>query len=518
MLAKRINSFWIASFLLYFSLHSQTSSQAFNPFSRYGVGEVEDKGFAPLAGMGRATTAFENDTLAPVFINIANPSSLASVQLTCFEAGGKSNFNFLSSQSAKSFKNISYLSYISLAVPLGRKSGMAFGISPFSAIGYKIVDEYNDPNIGDMQTQYEGNGGINQVFLGYGIKPFKNMYTRFRKSRRYDSLSRAGKWNVIKRKRIIKTTLSTFSLGANGYFMFGDLDNTTRVIYPSNSLYFHTKRIRNTRISDFYSSYGALMTLRFDSSLVKRKCIIYDTSKAGSHPEFKNDCPCKDSLSKEEYNRRFPKKFQRGMKKDLRITLGATAYLPGQLSAEYTALAYTYKPFSTDYDIPFDTTLNIQRSGSITMPLIMSFGIGIKKGNSLTILADVSMQNWSYYRFFGEDPKLKNSMRYSLGFQYISNERMGKVDREFFKKRTFFRGGLYYNTGSLDLKNTLISEYGITAGIGMPLGKHVMNHLNLSADFGTWGTTQNNLIKNNYIRLTLGLTLNDRWFVKRVID
>ncbi|MBC7865650.1 MAG: hypothetical protein IAF38_21930, partial [Bacteroidia bacterium] len=349
------------------------------------------------------------------------------------------------------------------------------------------------------------------------FKPFKNSYTNFRKSHLYDSLSKAGMWNKIRKKRIIKNTLSSFSFGANGYFIFGDLDNTTNVIYPSVVNYFNTKRIRNTRVSDFYSSYGLLFAIRLDSSMSKRRCEIKDTSAAGMHIEYRNDCPCRDTMAKATYESRFPKKFQKGRKKDFKITFGATAYLPTQLSANYSALGYTYKQYSPTVQFAYDTTLNVQKSGTITMPLVMNFGISFKKGLSHTLLTDVSIQNWSYYRFFGEDQKLKNSYRFSLGYQFVSKGKIS-TDKDVFKNLTFLRAGAYYNTGYLSLKNTLISEYGISLGTGIPMGKRVFSSLNISAEFGRWGTTQNNLVQNNFIRCTIGVTLNDKWFQKRVID
>jgi hypothetical protein len=248
MWPKKINKFLL--FVLFFASRAWaqtttgTPSGTSNPYSRYGLGELENKGFAQMAAMGRAFTAFENDTLAPVFINAGNPAALASLQLATFEVGGKTNFNFLQSGDIKNKTNNTYLSYISIGFPLGRKAGMAVGVSPYSNIGYKISDTNTVENIGLVKTIYSGEGGLNQVFLGVGYKPFKNVYSNFRKSSKYDTLAKSGNWKAIRNKRILKTTLSSLALGANGYFVFGDLDNTTDVVYPSNQTYFNTRRIR----------------------------------------------------------------------------------------------------------------------------------------------------------------------------------------------------------------------------------------------------------------------------------
>lgn len=514
----RLRYFLICSFICITStLFSQPNTQTSNPFSRYGIGELENKGFAQITALGRALSAYENDdrdSINPVFINPGNPASYASLKLTVFEAGGKSNFSFLESSGNKNFQNITYLNYISLAFPVGKKTGFAAGLSPFSNVGYKISDANEVENVGKVTTLYEGDGGLSQVFAGLGWKPFQNNAQRFFRSRFYDSLRVTGNWKKIRTQRFIKNTLSSFSLGANAYLLFGDLYNTASVIYPSTTNYFNVRRVRNTHVSDFYFSYGALISFRIDSTYNRRACLV-SNPQGKTTTEYKKECSCKDSLSSADYEKQFPKKLRR--RSAWKITLGANIYLPSSLQAEYSAAAYTYKSFSPTVDLIYDTTLNIQRTGNLTMPLIMSYGLGIRKGTRLSILADVSMQNWSYYRFFGEDPGLKNSIRYSLGFQYVKNGDVKRA-REVLRQKMMFRGGLYYNSGYLDLKNTRIEEYGVSFGFGFPLGRWVWNHANVSAELGTMGTTSNNLIRTNYARLTLGLTLNQKWFVKRVID
>ena len=519
MYRKKIYSILIVSLsLLYPILYfAQPSSQTFNPFSRYGLGEIENKGFTQMIGMGRAFTSFENDdrdTLNPIFINAGNPASYASLRLTVFEAGGKSEFNFLRASEQNDFRNVSYLNYISLGFPVGKKTGMCFGITPFSSVGYKIADTNVVDGVGKVASIYEGNGGLNQAYLGFGYRPFAQKFGKFMRSHQYDSLRKSGNWDRIRQKRIVNSILSSLSFGSNAYVVFGDLNNKVSVVYPSGN-YFNTRRIRNTRITDFYFSFGALISFRIDSLNKRRACEIKDNSPAGFHIEYLKDCPCKDSLNVKEYANLFPARLRK--RSDLKVTLGATAYFPTALNAEYSALGYTYKTFTSTIDFPYDTTLNIQKTGTVMMPLITSFGLGIRKGSRLTILADAGIQNWSFYRFFGENPNLKNSYRFSLGFQLSGS---GEVKRasDLSRKKTMIRGGVFYNSGNLELKNTRIEEMGLSFGIGMPIGRWIWHHANLSLEAGRCGTTQNGLIQTSFIRLFLGATLNQKWFMKRVID
>ena len=41
-----------------------------------------------------------------------------------------------------------------------------------------------------------------------------------------------------------------------------------------------------------------------------------------------------------------------------------------------------------------------------------------------------------------------------------------------------------------------------------------LHYIAAEGEIGSRGTTDNNLIKENFIRFGIGLTLNDRWFIK----
>jgi hypothetical protein len=39
--------------------------------------------------------------------------------------------------------------------------------------------------------------------------------------------------------------------------------------------------------------------------------------------------------------------------------------------------------------------------------------------------------------------------------------------------------------------------------------------MNIAVEVGSQGTTENGLINENYVRLTIGTSLQERWFLKR---
>jgi hypothetical protein len=74
--------------------------------------------------------------------------------------------------------------------------------------------------------------------------------------------------------------------------------------------------------------------------------------------------------------------------------------------------------------------------------------------------------------------------------------------------------GLYYGTNYIYLRNTDFINYGITFGASLPF-RHTADRVHLAFDYGKTGTTSNGLISDSYIKFSLGISFNDKWFVKR---
>ncbi|HBK83209.1 MAG TPA: hypothetical protein DDZ41_06370, partial [Flavobacterium sp.] len=77
-------------------------------------------------------------------------------------------------------------------------------------------------------------------------------------------------------------------------------------------------------------------------------------------------------------------------------------------------------------------------------------------------------------------------------------------------------GFRYQNTGII-LNSKPINDYGITFGLGLPVGGK-FSSLNFGFEYGKRGTAKNNLIEDNYFGINIGLSLNDLWFEKRKYD
>ena len=152
------------------------------------------------------------------------------------------------------------------------------------------------------------------------------------------------------------------------------------------------------------------------------------------------------------------------------------------------------------------------------------------------IAGDYSIQNWSVYQEFNQSQGFKNSMRVSFGAQYMPktqykfkqydniNGTEYSVNKEFsYLKRITYRFGLIYAQSQLVVKNYQLTDKAITLGVGLPVGWNhgypdAFSMVNIGVEIGYRGTTANELIKENYLKLSIGFTMNDKWFIKPKIN
>jgi hypothetical protein len=180
-------NFWSKLFLLStflsvatFSLAQRTTSMN-APYSRYGMGNLASADMPALQSMGGIASAYNN----PFQLNIANPASLAFLSYTSFETGGFAEYTRITTSNNNEAVgnwngNISHFALgFPLKNPIARvtevkrspfSTGMAFGLLPFSTVGYDITNNSTLPDIGDVTYNYKGGGRSYQAFLSMGSK------------------------------------------------------------------------------------------------------------------------------------------------------------------------------------------------------------------------------------------------------------------------------------------------------------------------------------------------------------
>ena len=456
------------------------STSTSSPYSRFGIGALENTGFSEITAMGGAYTAMQNDSL-PFIINQGNPASYPFNRDVIFSMGARYSFsNFTDNQNGTVKAQNGGFNYISLAFPIGKKKliGAAFGLAPFTSIGYQATTYDQVDSIGQVTNNYRGSGGINQLYGGVGFRPIQWGL----KNSLLDTLQKLGRYRSIRRKRFLRNTLSSWSLGANVSFMYGNINYATRKYFPAQlGAVFNTLDYTETEMKDIYYQLGSQISFQIDS--VGRK----------------------------------------GLKNKIKITLGYSISLPKNMQAYATHVSCNFSLGSYNNEIPFDTfSYQPNFSGKIFLPLMHSAGFGLKIGKSLNIFGDAGFQQWSKFTFLGQNQQLSDQYRFSFGGQILPNRQA--IGRSTFFKRVSYRFGARYNTGYINLNGYKIDDRAISAGLGLPVGlpsnrTTFKPTVNITAEYGMGGTVMNQLVAVRYFRIIIGFTICDSgWFWKRRYD
>ena len=86
-----------------------------------------------------------------------------------------------------------------------------------------------------------------------------------------------------------------------------------------------------------------------------------------------------------------------------------------------------------------------------------------------------------------------------------------------FLKRITYRAGLRIEKSGMVVGGTEVEDFGITFGVGLPLSRSFSN-VNIGFELGKQGTTDGDLIEEEYFKINIGLSLNDQWFRKSKIN
>ncbi|AWG21195.1 hypothetical protein FFWV33_06430 [Flavobacterium faecale] len=81
-------------------------------------------------------------------------------------------------------------------------------------------------------------------------------------------------------------------------------------------------------------------------------------------------------------------------------------------------------------------------------------------------------------------------------------------------KRIVYRGGFKYERTGLIIRSEAIDNVGFTMGVGLPISGTFSN-MNIGFEIGKKGTLSSGLVQENYANISIGLSLNDKWFEKR---
>lgn len=350
---KRFYTLTLLPVLFVASLSAQSNTNS--PYTRYGFGHLEDDCFSMSQAMGGAAIGGRNK----ISINPVNPASYSSIDSTTFifEMGVSGLLSNFSTGKAYNTKFTGSLDYVALQMPVTKWMGLSVGLIPFSYVGYQYntSDSIQIPG-SDRRNKYSksfnGNGGISQVYLGVSFDIAKH-----------------------------------FSIGANAYYMFGNINHYRALSY----------------------------TL---SELTTASTVRTSTLHTGN------------------FNGRFGVQYHETVGTKHAFVIGAIYEFKSPMSG-----THTYTTEAAD-------TVTSSMSELFDMPSLYGGGFSYTYDDRLTVSADYTYQEFAKTRFYGVTDTLCNRHKIALGAEYIHNPNGRRyIDRMYWRIGANYRNS-YIKVGN----------------------------------------------------------------------
>ncbi len=211
---------------------------------------------------------------------------------------------------------------------------------------------------------------------------------------------------------------------------------------------------------------------------------------------------------------------ERNLNKNYMIKFGATYSLGQTLNAtRQTSIISSYLEFN-----PGDTINTRSRTiyektdekGKINLPSQIGLGLQLINGDKWQIGVDYTSSDWSKYTSYGEKEPLGKQYLMRMGMAYTPDNTSTTSSL----KRITYRTGFNFGQDLIYINNTKSPISTFTLGLGYPIRRTLMSigQINAALEVGKRGSISNGLIAENYTRFVIGITVNDRWFLKRKYD
>lgn len=426
-------------FIAVIAIHGYGQQGTTSPYSFYGIGSLKFKGTVENRSMGGLSIYSDS-----IHVNLRNPASYAGENLETwggksrpvkFAVGGSySNTNLLSSNSKANASSATF-DYLAVNIPVG-KFGFGFGLMPFTSVGYKL-EALNDA--GDLGSRFEGEGGLNKAFLGFGYQLAKGL-----------------------------------SVGVDFQYNFGNIQNSIIGFQYDNGLPTQSQSRESNRsdLSGLNLNFGLSYKALIGEKLEIVSSVIYRPEGVIKSKNVRSISTVTVSASNQVFE---------------------IDTIDGNLAAR-----------------GLDET-------DVVLPSKLTFGAGIGSPRKWFVGAETTFLKTSSFSndLVDNGTTYEDAYSFSLGGFYIPQYNSFSK----YWKRMVYRAGIRTEETGLNINNESIKEFGISFGVGIPVGEsRLLSNANFGLEIGKRGTTNSNLIQENFMNFQISLSLNDRWFVKRKYD
>ena len=426
-----------------------------SPFSSYGIGEIGGLDNATFIGIGNSTATLMDS----VTLNFYNPASyhyLAQHQ-PLFSLGISSKFSKYSENGISSTGNVTSIQHFAIAFPFANRFGLAFGLKPFSSVGYEFN---NRVKVGtdSLNYVYEGNGGLNEAFAGLSVK----------------AIDYKG---------------AKLSVGANFGYVFGQIINTKKsgLIKSGTSVYAGGIRQKTYQSKAFHYSLGIDYTQRINEKHTVGISAILD-------PQQNISSKFEDVI------------FYSASINDVRFydTLSVNDSLKGNLTTIPTSTLGVKYIFNYKGRKNSNNPLNSQ--------LQVHFNYSTADWSKYQNTFDPT-----YVNTFKKSTKMTFGIQFLPETNYVRNKEMTKFYQRIRYRAGIYQIKMPYVTNGEQVSD-FGTTFGF--GIPIII-KRSLSSINFGFSLGNRGTSDSNALKERYYGFNIGLSIapgNDRWFIKRKLN
>lgn len=203
------------------------------------------------------------------------------------------------------------------------------------------------------------------------------------------------------------------------------------------------------------------------------------------------------------------------LNKTASLQFGAYGSLKRELNGTKDMAIETYSP-SERGNLRIDSIYVNDLSGKVVNPASYGAGLVFNKHDKWMIGADFSTAKWSEYTFFNEKDSVQDSWKFHLGGQVVPNAMSAKS----YWSRVAYRAGFSYGQDYIRVNGDL-PIWTVSLGAAFPMRRATYSNqysvINTAVEFGQRGNNLN-VIRENFLRVSIGLSLSDIWFIKRQYD
>ncbi len=224
------------------------------------------------------------------------------------------------------------------------------------------------------------------------------------------------------------------------------------------------------------------------------RSLIYEESSISSKSISKHS-----ELYVNNFNLRFGLQYHESIGQKHDFTIGAVYEFQTPLKGDLTETTV-----GTD-------TVEVISTKAFDMPNIYGLGFSYTYDKRLMLGIDATYTEYSKAKYYGVPDTLSNTLKLAIGAEYMHNPK-GKR----YADRMMWRFGVNYNNSYIKLDDNTAHNFVVTCGVGFPV-RRSKSLVNLSLEYGNVGIRPNSMLKEQYIRLGVNVTLNETWFLRSKI-